>query len=62
MTQKQLQFVERIKNYFQNKNDIEYQAVMSKAQKDDNFEKMVQNMTLDRLTGANSLNKHNIQF
>ena len=62
MTQIQKQFIERLKEYFDNRDANNYNAVMQRAQKDNHFEKMIQNMTVDRLAGGSSLTKNNIKF
>ena len=62
MTQTQTQFINRLKEYFDNRDDNNYSAVMSRAQKDNHFEQMVQTMTVDRLAGGNTLIKNNIRF
>ena len=62
MTQIQKQFIERLKEYFDNRDANNYNSVMQRAQKDNHFEKMIQTMTVDRLTGGSSLTKNNIKF
>lgn len=52
---------DELKDYFENGDEL-YSSVMSKAKKDTHFEKMVQSMTTDRLTGDSSLTKNNIKF
>jgi len=62
MTEKQKNFAERLKKYFERKNDIEYSSVMTKAQHDEKFEKMIQAMTVDRIAGRDSLQKYHYKF
>lgn len=62
MTEKQKNFAKRLKKYFERKNDIEYSSVMTKAQHDNNFEKMIQSMTVGRIAGRNSLEKYHVKF
>lgn len=62
MTNKQRELIERLRRYFESKDENDYKSVMSMAQKDVKFETMVQNMTTDRIIGGNSLSKNNIKF
>lgn len=49
--------VKKLKAYFDSVNDSTYQSVMDSAKKDPNFEKMVQDMTLGRITGKSKFDK-----
>ena len=49
--------VKKLKAYFDSVNDSTYQSVMGTAKKDPNFEKMVQDMTLGRITGKSKFDK-----
>lgn len=49
--------VKKLKAYFDSANDSTYQSVMINAKKDPSFEKMVQDMTLGRITGKSKFDK-----
>lgn len=49
--------VEKLKAYFQGISEKSYQETMQRAKKDVQFERMVQDMTLGRITGKSSFDK-----
>ena len=60
MTDTQKNFVEHLKMYFNKKDKYNYKSVMTQAQKDNHFEKMVQSMTVERINGGSILAKNNV--
>lgn len=49
--------VDALKQYFDKASDKNYSDVMSKAQKDNSFEKMIQDITFGKATGHNKFDK-----
>ena len=62
MTEKQKKCIDRLRNYFENKDDIAYVEMLNKLTKDAKFEKLIQAVSVDRMVGANSHNKYNIKW
>lgn len=62
MTEKQKKCIDRLRNYFENKDDIAYVEMLNKLKKDAKFEKLIQAVSVDRMMGANSHNKYNIKW
>ena len=62
MTEKQKKCIDRLRNYFENKDDIAYVEMLNKLTKDAKFEKLIQAVSVDRMMGANSHNKYNINW
>ncbi len=62
MTEKQKKCIDRLRNYFENKDDIAYVEMLNKLTKDAKFEKLIQAVSVDRMMGANSHNKYNIKW
>lgn len=54
--------VEALKEYFRRKDRKEYSMIMSIAQKDKNFEKMIVSMTTGRLLDGSPLAKNFVRF
>jgi len=62
MTEKQKKCIDRLRHYFENKDDIAYVEMLNKLTKDAKFEKLIQAVSVDRMMGANSHNKYNIKW
>ena len=62
MTEKQKKCIDRLRNYFENKDDIAYVEMLNKLTKDAKFEKLIQAVSVDRIMGANSHNKYNLKW
>lgn len=62
MTEKQKKCIDRLRNYFENKDNIAYVEMLNKLTKDAKFEKLIQAVSVDRMMGANSHNKYNIKW
>lgn len=62
MTEKQKKCIDRLRNYFENKDDIAYVEMLNKLTKDAKFEKLIQAVSVDRMMGANSHNKYNLKW
>ena len=62
MTEKQKKCIDRLRYYFENKDDIAYVEMLNKLTKDAKFEKLIQAVSVDRMMGANSHNKYNIKW
>lgn len=62
MTEKQKKCIDRLRDYFENKDDIAYVEMLNKLTKDAKFEKLIQALSVDRMMGANSHNKYNFKW
>lgn len=62
MTERRKAALERIQNSLRKKESRRYSEVMQKAQHDNNFRKMVQDMTLGEARGKSSLTKNKYSF
>ncbi len=62
MTEKQKRCIDKFRDYFENQEDIAYVNIMNKLADDAKFERLVKSMTVDRLTGGASHEKHIIKW
>lgn len=62
MTLKQSMFAQRLKRYFERQADYNYANVVSKMQRDQNYNDMIVAMTLGRSMGKSSLEKYRYDF
>lgn len=58
MTITQQIFVERVKQYMENRNEITYKNIFNRMIEDPRYESMILSMTIDRLVGGSGSKKH----
>ena len=62
MTNKQEDFAKRLKRFFDNSDQYYYSLTMRRAQRDENFEKFIHSMTIERIAGRSQLEKMKYRF
>ncbi len=62
MTDKQKRCIEKLRNYFDNQEEIAYNNMLNKITTDAKFEKMIQAVTVDRLIGGASHEKYTFRW
>jgi len=62
MTEKQKKFAERLKNYSEKSKKYNYMSVMEQAQNDEKFANLISTMTVGRLVGDSTIEKHRFDF
>ena len=61
LTDKEKRFVNKLKRYFENEDEYNYKSMVYRAIEDSDFEKVIHNMTVDRIAGGSALAKYNRQ-
>lgn len=62
MTNKQEDFAKRLKRYFDRSDEYYYCTTLQRMQRDNDFERFIQSMTIDPIVGRSILEKHKYNF